>query len=178
MFIITSEGAFPLPCPFKPGKLFGIVHLHAGGTIPRRERRCIDRYDSGYVLVEADPMSPAAPGLRPNDFDLKTLRWALWSATLVVPWGGLIPFDQDQFTQRLEAHTKKGKRIALLLIRDEHHDEWTRFAADHAREEAEFRHCQSKFVYFAKTSQPDFAAIDFPAFFRVDLSGSMAALSI
>jgi hypothetical protein len=40
------------------------------------------------------------------------------------------------------------------------------------------RHCQSKFVYFAKTSEPDFAAIDFPAFFRVDLSSSMAAPSI
>jgi hypothetical protein len=40
------------------------------------------------------------------------------------------------------------------------------------------RHCQSKFVYFAKTSEPDLAAIDFPAFFRVDLSGSMAAPSI
>jgi hypothetical protein len=39
-------------------------------------------------------------------------------------------------------------------------------------------HCQSKFVYFAKTSEPDFAAIDFPAFFCVDLSGSMAAPSI
>ena len=39
-------------------------------------------------------------------------------------------------------------------------------------------HCQSKFVYFAKTSEPDFAAIDFPAFFRVDLSGLMAAPSI
>jgi hypothetical protein len=39
-------------------------------------------------------------------------------------------------------------------------------------------HCQSKFVYFAKTSEPDFAVIDFPAFFRVDLSGSMAAASI
>jgi hypothetical protein len=40
------------------------------------------------------------------------------------------------------------------------------------------RHCQSKFVYFAKASEPDFVAIDFPAFFRVDLSGSMAAPSI
>jgi len=40
------------------------------------------------------------------------------------------------------------------------------------------RHCQSKFVYFAKTSEPDFAVIDFPAFFWVDLSGSMAAPSI
>jgi hypothetical protein len=40
------------------------------------------------------------------------------------------------------------------------------------------RHCQSKFVYFAKMSEPDFAAIDFPVFFRVDLSGSMAATSI
>jgi hypothetical protein len=39
-------------------------------------------------------------------------------------------------------------------------------------------HCQSKFVYFAKMSEPDFAGIDFPAFFRVDLSGSMAATSI
>jgi hypothetical protein len=39
-------------------------------------------------------------------------------------------------------------------------------------------HCQSKFVYFAKMSEPDFAAIDFPAFFRGDLSGSMAAPSI
>jgi hypothetical protein len=38
-------------------------------------------------------------------------------------------------------------------------------------------HCQSKFVYFAKTSEPDFAVIDFPVF-RVDLSGSMAATSI
>jgi hypothetical protein len=43
---------------------------------------------------------------------------------------------------------------------------------------AERGHCQSKFGYFAKTSEPDFAAIDFPAFFRVDLSGSMVALSI
>ena len=41
-----------------------------------------------------------------------------------------------------------------------------------------WRHCQSKFVYFAKTSEPDFVAIDFPAFFRVDLSGSMTAPSI
>jgi hypothetical protein len=40
------------------------------------------------------------------------------------------------------------------------------------------RHCQSKFVYFAKMSEPDFVVIDFPAFFRVDLSGSMAAPSI
>jgi hypothetical protein len=42
-------------------------------------------------------------------------------------------------------------------------------------------HCQAfseQFVYFAKTSEPDLAAIDFPAFFRVDLSGSMAAPSI
>jgi hypothetical protein len=40
------------------------------------------------------------------------------------------------------------------------------------------RHSQSKFVYFAKTSEPDFAAIDFTAFLRVDLSGSLAAPSI
>ena len=40
------------------------------------------------------------------------------------------------------------------------------------------RHCQSKFVCFSKPSEPDFAAIDFPAFFRVDLSGSIAAPSI
>jgi hypothetical protein len=46
------------------------------------------------------------------------------------------------------------------------------------RLDANARHCQSKFVYFAKTSEPDFAAIDFLAFFRVDLSGSMAAPSI
>ncbi len=26
------------------------------------------------------------------------------------------------------------------------------------------RQCQSNFVYFAKTSEPDFAVIDFPAF--------------
>jgi hypothetical protein len=39
-------------------------------------------------------------------------------------------------------------------------------------------HCQSKFVYFAKTSEPDFAAIDFLAFFWVDLSGSITAPSI
>jgi hypothetical protein len=39
-------------------------------------------------------------------------------------------------------------------------------------------YCQSKFIYFAKTSEPDFGVIDFPAFVRVDLSGSMAAPSI
>jgi hypothetical protein len=38
--------------------------------------------------------------------------------------------------------------------------------------------CQSKFVYIAKRSEPDFAAIDFPAFFQVDLSGSITAPSI
>jgi hypothetical protein len=37
---------------------------------------------------------------------------------------------------------------------------------------------QSKFVYFAKTSKPDFAAIDFPEFLSVDLSGPLAAPSI
>ena len=31
--------------------------------------------------------------------------------------------------------------------------------------QVEDRQCQSKFVYFAKTSEPDFAVIDFPAFF-------------
>jgi hypothetical protein len=40
------------------------------------------------------------------------------------------------------------------------------------------RRCQSKFVYIAKRSEPDFAAIDFPAFFQVDLSGSITAPSI
>jgi hypothetical protein len=49
---------------------------------------------------------------------------------------------------------------------------------DREGRDAMTRHCQSKFVYFAKTSELDFAAIDFPAFFRVDLSGSMAATSI
>ena len=49
--------------------------------------------------------------------------------------------------------------------------------AGQAREHV-YGHCQSKFVYFAKTSEPDFVVIDFPAFFRVDLSGSMAAPSI
>jgi hypothetical protein len=39
-------------------------------------------------------------------------------------------------------------------------------------------HCQSKFVYFAKTSKPDFAAIDFPEFLPVDLSGPLASPSI
>jgi hypothetical protein len=39
-------------------------------------------------------------------------------------------------------------------------------------------HCQSKFVYFAYMSDPVLVVIDFPAFFRVDLSGSMAAPSI
>ncbi len=38
--------------------------------------------------------------------------------------------------------------------------------------------CQSKFVYFAKMSEPDFVVIEFPEFFRVDLSGSIAAPSI
>jgi len=51
-------------------------------------------------------------------------------------------------------------------------------SASEARGYLRNRHCQSKFVYFAKTSEPDFAAIDFLAFFRVDLSGSMAAPSI
>jgi hypothetical protein len=37
------------------------------------------------------------------------------------------------------------------------------------------RHCQSNLDYFAKTLEPDFATIDFAAFFRVDLSGSVAA---
>ena len=52
-----------------------------------------------------------------------------------------------------------------------------RFAAA-ASPDLSHRHCQSKFVYFAKTSEPHFVAIYFPAFFRVDLSGSMAAPSI
>ena len=50
---------------------------------------------------------------------------------------------------------------------------WNRFGPMFAN-----GHCPSKFVCFAKTSEPDFVAIDFPAFFRVDLSGSMAAPSI
>jgi putative transposase len=66
----------------------------------------------------------------------------------------------------------------FVRINGEKHYLWR--AVDHEGEVLEVfaRHCQSKFVYFAKTSEPDFAAIDFPAFFRVDLSGSMAAPSI
>jgi hypothetical protein len=45
-------------------------------------------------------------------------------------------------------------------------------------QEATAGYCQRKFVYFAKMPEPDFVAIDFTAFFRVDLSGSMAAPSI
>jgi hypothetical protein len=44
--------------------------------------------------------------------------------------------------------------------------------------ECNYGHCQSKFVYFAKTSEPDFAGIDFPEFLPVDLSGPLAAPSI
>jgi hypothetical protein len=57
---------------------------------------------------------------------------------------------------------------------DEDLDRWFEHIFSRSKE----GHCQSKFVYFAKTSEPDFAAINFPAFFRVDLSGSMAAPSI
>ncbi len=39
-------------------------------------------------------------------------------------------------------------------------------------------HCQSNLDYFSKTSKPELTAIDFPGFFRVDLSGSMAAPNI
>ena len=56
--------------------------------------------------------------------------------------------------------------------------DWFAPRSDASALEDYYGHCQSKFSYFAKTSEPDFAAIDFPAFFRVDLSGSMAALSI
>jgi hypothetical protein len=51
-------------------------------------------------------------------------------------------------------------------------------ALDLPREGQAGGRCQSKFVYFAKTSEPDFAAIDFPEFLPVDLSGSMAVPSI
>jgi hypothetical protein len=59
--------------------------------------------------------------------------------------------------------------LNFAIDRSRRRNGWCEFSA---------RHCQSKFVYFAKMSEPDFAAIDFPAFFRVDLSGSMAAPSI
>ena len=62
-------------------------------------------------------------------------------------------------------HVKSGLRVLIA-------------AATVFDPEPAFRHCQSKFVYFAKASEPDSAVIDFPAFFRVDLSGSMAAPSI
>ena len=39
-------------------------------------------------------------------------------------------------------------------------------------------HCQSKFVYFAITSDPDFAVIESSRFSRVNLRGAVAAPSI
>lgn len=138
MHIITSAGIFPLPYPSERGKLFGIVKLHPGGILNRSERRCIDRYEFGYFNIEADPFPPDTPGLRPSDFDLKTLKWALHSATLIVVWGGDIPFDRGHFTRTLRAHVRPGGKIALVLVRDAHHDEWTGFAAKHARQGAEF----------------------------------------
>jgi hypothetical protein len=69
------------------------------------------------------------------------------------------------------------ERIYPRKVKPEGHKEM-RMATQTAVLEAKRGHCQSKFVYFAKTPEPNFAPIDLPAFFRVDLSGSMAAPSI
>jgi hypothetical protein len=85
------------------------------------------------------------------------------------------PWTVEQIPSGFKVVGANGQSLVYVYARE------TKAEADIAKvltfDEAR-RHCQSKFVYFAKTSQPDFAAIDFPAFFRVDLSGSMAALSI
>jgi hypothetical protein len=99
------------------------------------------------------------------------------TALLVVPFGQPVLFHPpDQLINPVLPEER------LLVENEERHPCMScQIAFLHlviARHQCVVRHSQSKFVYFAKTSEPDFAAIDFPAFFRVDLSGSMAAPSI
>ncbi len=90
------------------------------------------------------------------------------------PFGALpvLEVDGQTIAQSNAINRYVGKLVDLYPS-----DPWQAALCDEAIEAVE-GHCQSKFVYFTKTSEPDFAAIDFPAFFRIDLSGSMAAPSI
>ncbi len=102
-----------------------------------RTRKTIDRHKFAYFIIEGDPFGDNEPGFLPSNFDSKTLEWVMRSATLIVLWGGDIPFSQERFIEALKAHVRPDGKIAIALLRDAHLDEWARFAYEHAQEAVE-----------------------------------------
>jgi hypothetical protein len=137
MYIITSTGAFPLPCPPEFGSAPAVVVIPPKGSVSRRTRKSINRHKFAYFIIEADPFDENRSGARPQDFNFPTLKWAMQLATLVVLWGGHVPFNPDRFTETLKSHIRRGGRIVIALIRDANHDEWVRFAYEQSQGRAE-----------------------------------------
>ena len=94
------------------------------GSFNRRTRKSIDQHEFSYLIIEGDPFDKDQFGFRPCDFDSPTLKWAMNSATLIVVWGGQVPFSPDRFAETLKAYIRPGGRIVIALIRDANHDEW------------------------------------------------------
>jgi hypothetical protein len=107
------------------------------GSFNRRTRKSIDQHEFSYLIIEGDPFDKDQFGFRPCDFDSPTLKWAMNSATLIVVWGGQVPFSPDRFAETLKAYIRPGGRIVIALIRDANHDEWVRFAYEESREGVE-----------------------------------------
>jgi len=137
MQIITTTGVFPLPHPTGCEKSHTVAIIYPNRWFNREERKSIDRLRFGYLIIEADPFDESRPGTVPGDFNLATLTWAMRTATLVVLWGGQIPFTPERLTETLKAHVRPGGRIVIALIRDAHHNEWVRFAYEQSQGRAE-----------------------------------------
>lgn len=137
MHIITSTGVFPLPCPPEFDSGYAVVVIPPKGSFNRRTRKSIDQHEFSYLIIEGDPIDKDQFGFRPSDFDSPTLKWAMNSATLIVVWGGQVPFSPDRFAETLKAYIRPGGRIVIALIRDANHDEWVRFAYEESREGVE-----------------------------------------
>ena len=138
MHIITNTGLFPLPRPRNCSNGGSVVGVYPDTVLNRHKRREIDRRDFAYINIEADPLNAEQQDVRPGDFHHSTLQWALHSASLVVVWAGDIPYDREQFTRTLDAHTCPRGRIILAMVRENNHEEWSRFVAEHAQNGTEF----------------------------------------
>jgi hypothetical protein len=147
------------------------------GPDKKTDQGAIDTRRRGFIINHHTHLDPSALQTRADRQDHQMLLWVTSSRIGRLPFielgaqtqdkAHLVERHFDPVRMNLDARNEGEEKRADILC--------TKIVPSGGKPR---RHCQSKFVYFAKTSKPDFAAIDFPEFLPVDLSGSMAAPSI
>jgi hypothetical protein len=126
MHINTKTQTFLLPFPAGV-TAFCTQSIWPETKLVRSHRRTIERVPFGYLIIEADP-DPTHRSPAPQDFDDFTVRWALRKANFAVVWSGDVPYNGTHFTERLQAHARRGSIVTIALVREDQHDVWSHHA--------------------------------------------------